>query len=74
MKCANLSKRIGVVFALAIVSACLVTADEVELKFVVKEAQIPQALSTFTKGKAGRSGIFIFWRGTIWHFRKRASS
>jgi hypothetical protein len=60
MKCANLSKRAGPVFVLAIVLACLATADEVELKFVVKEAEIPQALTTFTQGKDGEERNIYF--------------
>jgi len=60
MKCANLSKRVGSVFVLTIVSACLATADEVELKFIVKEAQIPQTLTTFTQGKDGEERNIYF--------------
>jgi hypothetical protein len=46
--------------ALALVSACLATAEEVELKFVIKETQIPEALGEFTQGKDGEERNIYF--------------
>ncbi len=48
-----LAGKAGLIFALALVSACAATAEEVELKIVVKEDQILEALKKFTQGKDG---------------------
>ena len=48
-----LAGKAGLIFALALVSACVATAEEVELKIVVKEDQILEALKKFTQGKDG---------------------
>jgi hypothetical protein len=71
MKRVMLSNRTGLILALSLVSAYVASGEEVELKFVVQAEQIQGALRTFTQGK---SGIFIFWRQTLWPFRKMASS
>ena len=48
-----LAREALLIVALALASACVVTAEEVELKLVVKEAQILEALRKFTQGKNG---------------------
>ena len=55
-----LSKRAGLILAVTLVSACLATAEEVELKLVVKEEQIPEALRKFTQGKNGEERNIYF--------------
>lgn len=48
-----LAREALLIVALALASAGVVTAEEVELKLVVKEAQILEALRKFTQGKQG---------------------
>ena len=43
----------GFIFILGFISACLAIAEEVELKFVVKQSEISEALRIFTQGKQG---------------------
>ncbi len=45
--------KIGFIFILGFISASLAIAEEVELKFVVKRSEIPDALRTFTQGRQG---------------------
>ena len=53
MKHITLSNKAGLILAVTLVSTCLAIAEEVELKLVVKEQQIPEALRKFTQGKKG---------------------
>ena len=52
--------KIGFIFILGFISACLAIAEEVELKFVVKRSEIPDALRIFTQGNRGRCGNIYF--------------
>ena len=51
MKHITLSNRVGLIFALTLFLPGLLAAEEIELKFVVRQEQIPEALRTFTQGK-----------------------
>jgi CYTH domain len=53
------SAKVLLVFVLSFASACL-AEEEVELKFVVKESEIPRALSQLTRGKRGEERNIYF--------------
>jgi uncharacterized protein YjbK len=72
MKHFILTSKGGLIFVLALVSACLAIADEeVELKFVVKEAQIPEALQKFPQeSKTEKRNIYFLETGDMAISRK----
>jgi hypothetical protein len=47
------NSKVGFIIILGFITACLAIAEEVELKFVVKPSEIPDALRVFTQGKQG---------------------
>ena len=60
MMCLFRSNRAGLVLSLCLVLACVATAEDVELKLVVNEEQIPEALREFTQGKNGEQRNIYF--------------
>jgi hypothetical protein len=60
MKSFMLSNRSGLILAISLVSGCVASAEEVELKFVVKAEQIQMAVRTFTQGNDGEERNIYF--------------
>ena len=75
------SNRTGLILILSLVAAYVATAEEVELKFVVKAEQIQGTLKTFTHGKDGEErdiyfletdGMALSQKGIILRLRKNS--